>query len=128
METTMSELNTSELIDKRLAIRQALADLAEQEKHLKEEQDEVDYQLMQKLEADGLSKFSNDQATISISEQIVPQVEDWDALQAHILKTGEFELMQRRPAVKAYRELREAGIEVPGVVDFAKRGLNVRAL
>lgn len=124
----MSELNTSELIDKRLAIRQALADLAEQEKHLKEQQDEVDYQLMQKLEADGLSKFSNDQATISISEQIVPQVEDWDALQAHILKTGEFELMQRRPAVKAYRELREAGIEVPGVVDFAKRGLNVRAL
>lgn len=124
----MSELNTSELIDKRLAIRQALADLAEQEKHLKEEQEEVDYQLMQKLEADGLSKFSNDQATISISEQIVPQVEDWDALQAHILKTGEFELMQRRPAVKAYRELREAGIEVPGVVDFAKRGLNVRAL
>lgn len=124
----MSELNTSELIDKRLAIRQALADLAEQEKHLKEQQEEVDYQLMQKLEADGLSKFSNDQATISISEQIVPQVEDWDALQAHILKTGEFELMQRRPAVKAYRELREAGIEVPGVVDFAKRGLNVRAL
>ena len=123
----MSELNTSELIDKRLAIRQALADLAEQEKHLKEEQEEVDYQLMQKLEADGLSKFSNDQATISISEQIVPQVEDWDALQAHILKTGEFELMQR-PAVKAYRELREAGVEVPGVVDFAKRGLNVRAL
>lgn len=124
----MSELNTSELIDKRLAIRQALADLAEQEKHLKEQQEEVDYQLMQKLEADGLSKFSNDQATISISEQIVPQVEDWDALHAHILKTGEFELMQRRPAVKAYRELREAGIEVPGVVDFAKRGLNVRAL
>lgn len=124
----MSELNTSELIDKRLAIRQALADLAEQEKHLKEQQEEVDYQLMQKLEADGLSKFSNDQATISISEQIVPQVEDWDALQAHILKTGEFELMQRRPAVKAYRELREAGVEVPGVVDFAKRGLNVRAL
>lgn len=124
----MSELNTSELIDKRLAIRQALADLAEQEKHLKEQQEEVDYQLMQKLEADGLSKFSNDQATISISEQIVPQVEDWDALQAHILKTGEFELMQRRPAVKAYRELREAGVEVPGVVDFTKRGLNVRAL
>lgn len=124
----MSELNTSELIDQRLAIRQALADLAEQEKHLKEQQEEVDYQLMQKLEADGLSKFSNDQATISISEQIVPQVEDWDALHAHILKTGEFELMQRRPAVKAYRELREAGIEVPGVTDFAKRGLNVRAL
>ncbi len=124
----MSELNTSELIDKRLAIRQALADLAEQEKHLKEQQEEVDYQLMQKLESDGLSKFSNDQATISISEQIVPQVENWDALQAHILKTGEFELMQRRPAVKAYRELREAGVEVPGVVDFTKRGLNVRAL
>tara|TARA_E500000081_G_C6067490_1_gene321406 strand:- start:28 stop:402 length:375 start_codon:yes stop_codon:yes gene_type:complete len=124
----MSELNTSELIDKRLAIRQALADLAEQEKHLKEQQEEVDYQLMQKLEADGLSKFSNDQATISISEQIVPQVEDWDAFQAHILQTGEFELVQRRAAVKAYRELREAGVEVPGVVDFTKRGLNVRAI
>ena len=124
----MSELNTSELIDKRLAIRQALADLAEQEKHLKEQQEEVDYQLMQKLEADGLSKFSNDQATISISEQIVPQVEDWDAFQAHILQTGEFELVQRRAAVKAYRELREAGVEVPGVVDFTKLGLNVRAI
>ena len=33
----MSELTKSELIDKRLAIRQALADLAEQEKHLKEQ-------------------------------------------------------------------------------------------
>ena len=124
----MSELNTSELIDKRLAIRQALADLAEQEKHLKEQQEEVDYQLMQKLEEDGLKKFSNDQATISISEQIVPQVEDWDAFQAHILQTGEFELVQRRAAVKAYRELREAGVQVPGVVDFTKRGLNVRAI
>ena len=123
----MNNIKTGELINQRLAIRKQLADLAEQEKLLKEQEKAVDYQLRQHMEDQGLSKFSNDQATISISKQIVPQVEDWTALHQHILDTGEFELMQRRPAVKAYRELREAGQTIPGVVDFEKVTLNVRA-
>ena len=40
---------------------------------------------------------------------------DWDALQKHILATGEFDLLQKRVTVTAVRARWEVGKEVPGV-------------
>lgn len=43
------------------------------------------------------------------------EVFDWDALQKHIVSTGEFDLLQKRVTLTAVRERWEVGKEVPGV-------------
>lgn len=44
-----------------------------------------------------------------------PSVADWPTLQAHILATGEFDLIQRRISDKAVADRWEAGAAIPGV-------------
>ena len=121
-------MTINDLINARLDIRHKLADLSKQEKALKADQSELDWQLMTKLDDQGLSRTANDTATISISEEVVPEVQDWDELYQYITATGDFSLVQRRMSSTAYRELRGQGDNVPGVADRTIRKLNVRAL
>lgn len=123
-----TKMTINDLINARLDIRHKLADLSKQEKALKAEQSELDWQLMTKLDDQGLSRTANDTATISISEEVVPEVQDWDELYQYITSTGDFSLVQRRMSSTAYRELRGQGDNVPGVADRTIRKLNVRAL
>lgn len=127
LDDITTDLTTNDLINKRLEVRAELAALSSEEKRLKEIQDSLDKLIMKKLDDQGITKSANDSASVSISEQVVPQVEDWDAFQAHILSTGDFALLQRRASSTAYRELRDSGVQVPGVIDYTKRSLNVRA-
>jgi hypothetical protein len=48
-------------------------------------------------------------------------VEDWPKLYAHIKKTGEFELMQRRLGETAVKERWDADKQVPGVGRFTAK-------
>ncbi len=50
--------------------------------------------------------------------QDVPSVKDWPKLHAYIKKTGNFQLLERRPSVAAFRELWDDGKVVPGVDKF----------
>jgi hypothetical protein len=54
-------------------------------------------------------------ATAGIKVSNVPLVEDWDKLHEYIKTTGEFDLMQKRISVTAWRARYDEGIEVPGV-------------
>jgi hypothetical protein len=123
-----TKMTINDIINARLYTRHKLADLSKQEKALKAEQSELDWQLMTKLDDQGLSRTANDTATISISEEVVPEVQDWDELYQYITSTGDFSLVQRRMSSTAYRELRGQGDNVPGVADRTIRKLNVRAL
>lgn len=44
-----------------------------------------------------------------------PTVSDWPSLQAYILATGEFDLLQRRISDKAIADRWEGGANIPGV-------------
>jgi hypothetical protein len=57
-------------------------------------------------------------ACVEIDTKPVPVVEDWDKFYAHIAKTKNFELMQRRVNDTAVKERWEAKKEVPGVGRF----------
>lgn len=48
----------------------------------------------------------------------VPHVVDWTVFYNHILETGDFSFLERRPGKAACRERWEAGIQVPGVEKF----------
>ncbi len=57
-------------------------------------------------------------ARITIVTKTKPTVADWPVFYAHIKKTGNFDLMQRRVGEAAVRERWEDGKEVPGVERF----------
>lgn len=57
-------------------------------------------------------------ARVQTDKKPVPQVEDWNKFYAHVLKTKDFSLMQRRVNETAVKERWEHKQEVPGVGRF----------
>lgn len=87
---------------------------------------EIEERLMKKLEAEGTDKGAGKLGSVSVSSSTVADVQDWDALNAWIKKTGNFQLYQRRISDPAFRELMETKGAVPGIDPFTKKRLNVR--
>ena len=116
----------SDLIDAKAQNKELIDGLNSDLKILKEEQDHIDFLLMQRMDADGLSLTKNDRAKVFITETTVAKVEDWDAFYEHILSNKAFELLERRPANKAYRDLLEIGEDVPGLSSNTLSRVNFR--
>jgi hypothetical protein len=64
--------------------------------------------------AAGLASFRTSDAVVELKPRIVYKPTDWDALQAHVAATGEWDLIQRRVSSTALRERGEA--MPPGVI------------
>lgn len=45
---------------------------------------------------------------------LLPTVKDWDAYRKYIVRTNSWELLQKRPGVKAWRERLDQKVLVPG--------------
>lgn len=108
--------------------REALTAINKKVKVLEEERDEIAERLIAALDAQGIEQSRvKGLATATISESIVPQVEDWDKYWAFIGKHKAFYLLERRPAVVAYRELLETrkGRKIPGVTSFKRRTIRL---
>lgn len=126
--TTTPVRNINELIDEKKNIKQQMAELNAQLKVLREQESAVDVELLKKLDAEGLSRTANEVASVSINEETVPDVTDWDALYQHVITTGDFSLIQRRVSSTAYRELLKIGENVPGLQPREIRRINFRTL
>ncbi len=117
-----------ELIDRKKSIKSQMEKLNSELKGLREQENDIDFELLKKLDAEGLKKTANEVASVSIKEETVPDVHDWDALYAHIISTGDFSLIQRRVSSTAYRELLKLGENVPGLQPRDIRRINFRSL
>ena len=124
----MTEANINELIEKRAEIKRETELLNVRLKDLKAAQDEIDLALIKKMDAEGLSRTANGDYSVSINEDTVPDVEDWDALYNHIISTRDFSLIQRRISSTAYKELLKLGEGVPGLSPRTIRKINFRSL
>lgn len=89
---------------------------------------ESETELMGLMEEQGVQKSTGSKASVSVTESVVPQVEDWDKFYEYIRKNKYFHLLERRPSATGCRELFESNKKVPGVVPFVKKRLNVRSL
>ena len=107
--------------------RDEIKSLQAQEKELNITKRELEYQITIRMQEEGLDKISNGGRTVSIKQEIVPTVEDWDALQDHVVKTKQFELLQKRMSATAYRELISLGTSVPGVISTELTRINYRS-
>ena len=89
----MKKLN--DLLSEVTKLRSEIKTVQAEEKLHKTQQRELESQISIRMQEQGLDKISNDICTISLKNEIVPTVEDWDALHEHITDTNQFELWSK---------------------------------
>jgi hypothetical protein len=122
------ELNINQLIEKRAENKYEMDQLNAQLKELRETQNHLDVLLLKKMDAEGLSRTANTQASVSINEDTVPDVTDWEELYQYVTDTQDFSLIQRRVSSTAYKELLKLGEAVPGLQPRVVRRINFKSL
>jgi len=124
----MSEtpLSTGDIIARMVDVRDERRRISSRDKELIEDWRSLEMELLLRLDDQGMKKASTDAGTASITEQILPQVVDWDALYAHIHENEAYFLLQRRPAAAAFRELNASGEVIPGIEPFTQRTISLR--
>lgn len=118
-----------------------LKDLLEEYQSLKRQREELTQQInlikdrLNELEAEMLVKLDelgSDNATVRglgtviRKEEIVPTIEDWDALNTCVKENDMLYLFQRRLNAAAYRDLLDQGIEIKGVKPTQLTKITVR--
>lgn len=125
--TENSPPNLRDTIERMFQIRQERKNLSERDSQLVEEFRGLEAQVLQELRKNGGDKISfKGLGTAILSENILPNVTDWDAFYEYIQDTGSLHLLQRRVATAAYRELQETGQEIPGVETYTQAAINLR--
>lgn len=121
-----SPLTLGGIIDKLSEIREARRALNERDKELSKEFELLKTELLARYEAEGTNSASGHVATASVTRTVVPTVKNWDLLYAYILETGQLHLLEKRVATGAFREVNNAGSEIPGVEPFTKTDISLR--
>ena len=121
-------MNINELIKARADVKDAIAGLNTELKEINRTKEELDYQLLTKLDEQGLSRTANGDASVSINQDTVPEVTDWDAFYAYVLEQKDFSLLQKRVSSLAYKELLKLGEQIPGLQPREIRKINFRSL
>lgn len=121
MSTTLSDLiqSLSSLKGEKKALESSV-------KAVDKQIEQVEIAIMLELDSQGVTETKSAVGKVAISESTYPQVQEWDAFGEFILDNRYLHLLERRPAVLAYRELLNLGKAVPGVLPFTKRKLNYR--
>lgn len=117
---------TSDIIQALVEVRDERQQIAARDKELIEKWRSLEMELLLRLDDQGMLKATTAAGTASITETILPQVTDWDAVFDHIQLTGDFYLLQKRPAAAAFRELHNSGQKVPGIDAYTKRAISLR--
>lgn len=81
----------------------------------------VEKDLLLAMDAEGIMESKSSVGKVTVGESVYPHVEQWDQFAQFILDNGYLHLLERRPAVLAYRELISMGKPVPGVLPYTKR-------
>jgi len=109
------EKNLDDLMNSLADFRDVIATTEQGLKELKQKKNDLEAQLIAKMEDQGIDRTGNDRCSVSIKTETVPTVEDWDAVYKHILSTEQFELLHKRMSASTYREFLSLDMELPGV-------------
>ena len=122
-------MNLNDKIDELLEIREQIQALKRCEKELQEKYDSRVQNFILSLDELGLQSIKGTNARITITENEVPKLIDWDQFTAFILLYDAFHLLQKRPAANAVREFAQiTGSLPPGIETVKLRDLSIRTL
>jgi len=118
--------STGVMIERMVAIREERRRLKRLDSELSKSWSDIETLLIKQLDAQGVTKASTDAGTATVNETVLPKVEDWDALYAHLKETDSLYFLQKRVSSAAFREQHEAGLTVPGIAPFVQRSISLR--
>lgn len=116
------------LADRLYKIKNEKAALARKVEVLDEERKQIEGQLITALPKDDATGVQGKLARVSVKVSVIGHVSDWDALQAHIKKTGSWDLLTRAVKQSAIQERWEDGKKIPGVVEFDKVSVSLNKI
>jgi hypothetical protein len=121
-------INFGELADALYAKNEEISQANAVVKDLETEKREIENTLLLAMQDAGTNIVRGSSATVSISENVRPQIQDFDAFTKFVLRRKALHLFERRIASTAYRELKDelGGKPVPGLSEFTQVRLNVR--
>ena len=120
------ELDRRAVVTELFEVREAIAKIEAAElKELKKRKKELEDTLLGGLEVGEKVSFAG-VGTVSCAEEIVPNVEDWEAVYDYIRNNNAFYLLARKLNAAPYRESLNIGDEIEGVTPVTIRKLNVR--
>lgn len=120
-----SPTGLGDMIDRLAEIRDEKRGLNNQLKELDEQFKDLQEAIMQALDAQGMQFGGSSRYRATITESVVPTVEDWQGVEEFVKQEDALFLFERRIAVAAWREFHESGTLVPGTSPFTKRGLSL---
>lgn len=114
------------LIDELNDLRERKRELNQQLKDLDEQYKELERQILEHMDAAGTELVASGRTRVSVTRQVVPSVNDWEAFEQYVKDNDAMYLFERRVASKPWRELYESGEQVPGTEPFERRSLSLR--
>ncbi len=91
----------------------------------KSEESRIEEHILRSFEKQKINGARGKLGSATLKEKDVPHIVDYEALCAHIKKTGAWDLLQQRPGERACQARWEVGEEVPGVEKFHKLDLTL---
>lgn len=119
----MSNLGSE--IDKLHALREKKRKLEKEVEDVKHQMAEQEEEIMARMQKENITRATGSKANVSVSENVRPTVQDWDAFYNFIHRNKMYHLLDRRPSVSGCRELFETKGMIPGVVPFKQKTLRL---
>lgn len=97
-------------------------------KVIEAEKRDMENTLMASMLDAGTNIVRGSKATVSISETIRPQIQDFEEFAKFCLRKKALHMFERRIASGAYKEMKDSlgGKPIPGLTEFSQSRLNVR--
>lgn len=108
------------LIDKLEKAKLVKKDASDRLKEAEAAYNELSAAILERLAEEGMEKASGKLATVSRSETLVGQIEDWETFVKFVGRTKNFQLFERRVSAAAFRELFGQKGTVPGLTPFTR--------
>ena len=115
-------------IDQLFVLREERRKLEEQIKKINNEFKELHDELLKACDNAGTTTARGSLASVSVTETLVPKIEDWGLAAEWIIANDALYLCHRRISSGPWKELRDSGKNVPGITPYTKRAISLRKL
>ena len=115
-------------IDKLFMLRERKRGLEDQIKEVNKEFAELHDELLQTCDEVGTTSAKGRMASVTVTESLVPRIEDWGEVSEWIMANDAIYLCHRRISSGPWKELLDSGQNVPGITPYTKRAISLRKL
>jgi len=115
-------------IDEMFMMRERKRGLEVQVKEVDAEIAECNDWLIKRLDEVGSETARGHLASATVTETLVPRIEDWGLVQDWIMDNDAMYLVHRRVSSGPWKELLNTGQTVPGISPYTKRAISLRKL